>query len=98
MVGADSETFSEREAMNLAHKIVNRQFVMLRNAVKQVTAGLSSYARTIVISGSGEFLARKVQENMNLISLADKLGPEISHSACAYSVAVLAQESIVNPP
>lgn len=90
MVGADSETFTERDVMNLAHKVVDRQIALLRDAVKHVTAGFSLHPKTVVISGSGEFLARKVLENMNLVSLADNLGPEISQAACAYAVAVLA--------
>jgi probable H4MPT-linked C1 transfer pathway protein len=49
-----------------------------------------------VVSGSGEFLARKVAENdssSEVISLTERLGPEVSACAPAYAVAVLATES-----
>jgi probable H4MPT-linked C1 transfer pathway protein len=51
---------------------------------------------TFIVSGSGEFLARKVAESkyssLNDISLSDRLGPEVSACAPAYAVAVLATE------
>lgn len=97
MVGADSESFSEREAINLAQQVFHRQLTILRDAVNLVASRFSLQPLTAMISGSGEFLARKVPKNMNSISLADKLGPEISQAACAYAVAVLAQESMVKP-
>jgi probable H4MPT-linked C1 transfer pathway protein len=49
---------------------------------------------TYVVSGSGEFLARRVIEtepaNAAVLALTDQLGPEISACAPAYAVAVLA--------
>jgi uncharacterized hydantoinase/oxoprolinase family protein len=51
---------------------------------------------TYIISGSGEFLARKVIENgsasQEVVSLTEQLGPEVSSCAPAYSVATLATE------
>jgi probable H4MPT-linked C1 transfer pathway protein len=49
-----------------------------------------------IVSGSGEFLARKVVENDNpsteVISLTERLGTEVSACAPAYAVSVLAKE------
>jgi hypothetical protein len=50
---------------------------------------------TYIVSGSGEFLARKVGESDNaseVISLNERLGASVSACAPAYSVAVLAEE------
>lgn len=52
---------------------------------------------THVVSGSGEFLARRVSDECdgvtNGVSLSDQLGPAVSACAPAYAVAVLAAES-----
>ena len=59
----------------------------------------------ILLSGSGEFLARRAikrytttvdfqpLEDAKLISLNEMLGPKVSECACAYAVAVLAREA-----
>jgi uncharacterized hydantoinase/oxoprolinase family protein len=50
---------------------------------------------TYIISGSGEFLARKVVESVNaseVISLNERLGDSVSASAPAYAVSLLAKE------
>jgi probable H4MPT-linked C1 transfer pathway protein len=51
----------------------------------------------IVIAGAGEFLGPSILEEANLqqvkcVSLAERLGPDLSVAACAYAVAVLAEE------
>jgi probable H4MPT-linked C1 transfer pathway protein len=98
MSGADLETFSEQEAEELAQEVVNRQLTALGDAVMKVASDQGIHPDTVVISGEGEFLARRVVGNVRVISLGDQLGPEISRSACAYAVAKLAQESMVNQP
>jgi probable H4MPT-linked C1 transfer pathway protein len=97
MVGADLECFSKHDANELAREISNRQSAAIREAVMKVTSD-HGHPETVVISGEGEFLARRVVGNVKVISLGDQLGPEISRSACAYAVAKLAQESMVNQP
>ena len=51
-----------------------------------------------MISGHGEFLARRVAVRMglenNIISLAEQLGDRISSCAAAHAVAVLAREAV----
>jgi probable H4MPT-linked C1 transfer pathway protein len=96
MIGEDLETFSEHEAKELAQELGNRQLTALRDAVIRVTSDHGIHPDTVVISGEGEFLARRALGNVEVISLADELGPEISKSACAYAVAILAQESIMD--
>jgi hypothetical protein len=53
----------------------------------------------ILASGSGEFLApvvlgqQEVFPSCPLLSLAQKLGPNVSMAACAHAVAVLCREA-----
>jgi uncharacterized hydantoinase/oxoprolinase family protein len=99
MICADSETCSLEIARELAREIRHRQLRLLQNAVVQVSANLPRAPQTIVISGSGEFLARQLlaesgSGRLTIISLADRLGPALSSVACAYAVALLAQETI----
>ncbi len=52
---------------------------------------------TIVMSGQGEFLARRLLDRMRLkadvISLAEKLGPDVSRCATAHALAVMVREN-----
>jgi hypothetical protein len=64
-----------------------------------VAAGctLAGQPRTVVIAGSGEFLARRVVQqaplrDVSLISLGERFGPSISSAACAFALAVIASE------
>src|SRR5882672_8672192 len=81
MIGEDLETFSEQEAKELAQELVNRQLTALQDAVMKVTSDHGIRPDTVVISGEGEFLARRVVGNVEVISLADQLGHKISKSA-----------------
>jgi uncharacterized hydantoinase/oxoprolinase family protein len=64
----------------------------------QVAARLQPPPENIILSGAGEFLARRVVIQMNLavqrISLAEALGPALSQCAPAHAVAVLAREEL----
>ncbi len=98
MVGADAESFTLEEARELAATVVFRQGLLLTHAVAAVTARLPGSPGAAVLAGSGEFLARAVLENRRLVprcpvvSLAERLGSEVSQAACAYALATLAAE------
>jgi probable H4MPT-linked C1 transfer pathway protein len=93
MIGADADFFSEQEAKKLAEEIYSRQLTAIRNAVIKVTSDHAMRPQAVVLSGEGEFLARRAVPNIEIVSLSEKLGREISQAACAYAVAKLAQES-----
>jgi (4-(4-[2-(gamma-L-glutamylamino)ethyl]phenoxymethyl)furan-2-yl)methanamine synthase len=93
MIGGDAETCSRQEILDLARKVYRRQFALLQEAVSGVSSTQASHPATIITSGSGEFLARRLANGTPTISLSEKLGPAISEAACAYAVAVLAAES-----
>lgn len=99
ILGADAETCPEAETLELAGQACGRQVRLVESALNRVIAHLGERPRTVVVAGSGEFLAWKVLARSSvlgaarMISLADQLGPEFSAAACAYAVAVLAAES-----
>jgi uncharacterized hydantoinase/oxoprolinase family protein len=77
----------------------NRQLRLLRRAVEAVSASLPAPPTTVVTAGSGEFLAARTLANqpgraIRRVSLAARLGPEISQAACAYALAILTAERI----
>lgn len=95
MLCADLETSTPRERRAVAERASRRQEAMLRRAVGRVAGRLPGPPRAFVLSGSGEFLARRAipgDGRARVVSLAQELGPALSAAACAYSVAVLAKE------
>jgi probable H4MPT-linked C1 transfer pathway protein len=99
MLGADAETCRTEITMDLARQAHARQLAWLRHAVDCVAARLPTPPATIILAGSGEFLARKLCTTLGktaagrVISLANELGPAISSAACAHAVALLLAES-----
>ena len=96
MICADTTMFSYGDAIRAAEKIRNAQLEELRKAAERVLEGMESSSRTYVVSGQGEFLARRMIRDMglkgNVVSLSEELGEEVSHAACAYALATLAHE------
>ncbi len=94
---AEVEAFREAEARHLAIQAVTVQQGHIQQAVNRVLAGRRSPSR-IVLSGSGEILGRGVVERepawsgLPVTSLRTVLGPALSEAACAYALAILAQE------
>jgi probable H4MPT-linked C1 transfer pathway protein len=87
MLCADLETSTKEERLALAARIHERQLRLLREAVGKVAA----LPRTVILSGSGEFLAQElVPPGSLIVSLGERLGPDRSQAACAYALAVLA--------
>lgn len=101
MLGADREQLDDDYLVHFAMRI----HAELRRRL--VEAARSAYydsqsppeLRSVIVSGAGEFLARRVAEEAfpaiganQLFSLNHELGPEVSACAPAYAVAVLAAE------
>ena len=93
---ADRETFSETDARLAAESLAQAQLRKLASIAVQLIARLQQPPHTVVISGRGEFLARRVLDKLklkaNVVSLSRELGPELSRCAPAHALAVLAQE------
>ena len=88
----------ERHLRRFAMKLLSRLTIHLANAAKKVAQRLDEPPRTIVLAGSGEFLARlvlterRIFNDAAIVSLSERLGTEVSQAACAYAVAMLAKE------
>jgi probable H4MPT-linked C1 transfer pathway protein len=96
IICADRETFDETDAFAAAEYVRQSQTAQIGIAARRVMASLNRPPSTIVISGSGEFLARRVVErlggNARIVSLSETLGQHASNCAAAHAVAVLARE------
>lgn len=98
MLCADSETSTEEQRLKLATKASKRQVYALGAALGAVAKRLLGPPETVIVSGSGEFLAPAVLDTQpacaaaKRVSLAEEVGPEASRAACAYALAVLASE------
>jgi probable H4MPT-linked C1 transfer pathway protein len=93
---ADREIFSESDAKLVSEAISESQLRKIAAIATQLIARLQEPPSTIVISGRGEFLARRLLEMLKnramVISLSRELGPELSYCAPAHALAVLARE------
>ncbi|MEK6257906.1 MAG: hydantoinase/oxoprolinase family protein [Planctomycetota bacterium] len=95
MLCCDRDEVSFEEAVQVARFLADVQRQRLAGSLERVASQLPGPCQTVVVSGSGAFLARRlVSENRrtataNIISLDDRLSPEIAEAACAYAVAQL---------
>lgn len=96
-VCADGDSFHHKDAVAMAEAIASDQTEKLARAVRQVVDRQGAPPQTIILSGHGPFLARRAIAQIGLhcrfLSLADDLSPEISRSAAAHALAVLAREA-----
>ncbi len=99
MLCCDRDEISFEQAVQIAMFLADVQRQRLAGSLERVLNRLSSDCSTIIVSGSGSFLARQlIHENRKtkdatVISLADQFSPEIAEAACAYAVAQLASKS-----
>jgi len=97
MICADNSTFTESDALVAAEWVRDAQFAQLKEAARPVASGLQQPIDRFVISGSGEFLARRIIHEAwpagRTISLTEELGPEVGACAPAHALAVLARET-----
>jgi probable H4MPT-linked C1 transfer pathway protein len=93
---ADRETFSETDARLMADSLAQAQLRKIAAIAVQLIGRLQQPPHTVVISGRGEFLARRVLDELKLkatiVSLSRELGPELSRCAPAHALAVFARE------
>jgi probable H4MPT-linked C1 transfer pathway protein len=95
MLCSDGESCDAQETLNLARRVQDRQVSIVRAAYAQVVRRLPEPPKTVVLSGSGEFLGRMVVDaGIKLVSLERELGVEASRAACATALAHLAIEQL----
>jgi len=94
---ADRELFDEQDAYAMARSVEQAQFALLARAARAILARSPAPPETAIVSGSGEFLARRLARSLtsvtNVISLSERIGVEASRCAPAHALAVLARES-----
>jgi len=98
MLCGDGESVTQAETLQLARQVLLHQTMLIGMALASVVKAMAAAPETIIQSGSGEFLADLVVKERaqtprpQVVSLGERLGPQISEAACAYAVAVLAAE------
>jgi probable H4MPT-linked C1 transfer pathway protein len=96
MVCSDRDDVSREQAIDLARHFAIVQREQIAEAVRTVLRRETDLPTRMVLSGSGEFLARRVVQSLPelnaapQISLSQALAPEIATAACAYAVTQLA--------
>jgi probable H4MPT-linked C1 transfer pathway protein len=98
MMCADTETCTRKQTLSLARRVESRQIHLIQRALKRVQGRMRKPPGKVILSGSGEFLARRVVsqqfgEAAEYISLTQRFRPTIAEAACAYALAVLAAEA-----
>jgi probable H4MPT-linked C1 transfer pathway protein len=96
MICADCDTYTDDDAMLSAGAVTRTQLSKLGIAARGVLRRLPEPPSNVVLSGQGEFLARRLCERLQLsatlVSLSDTLGASISRVAPAHALAVIARE------
>lgn len=93
----DLGEFHARDAAVIAEAVAIAQRTLLGQAIEKVARRLPSPPQTIILSGHGEFLAKRVLRQLKataaVVSLDRQLGPAVSRCAPAHALAVLAREA-----
>jgi uncharacterized hydantoinase/oxoprolinase family protein len=97
-VCCDRTELTASELQGMAEFLAECQIEQLGSALDSFQVGHDKNVMTAIISGEGEFLARRVLERHrsmaggDIISLGGTLSPAVAEAACAFAVAVLAAE------
>lgn len=94
---ADASQFNHKDAVAMAQAVAECQAELLTAAMERLLQRHDDLPRSVVVSGHGEFLARRAVEhfgmNVNVISLRHQLGPAVSRCATAHALAAIALET-----
>lgn len=97
LICADTEIFNHRDAVAVAERIRDEQTVWIATYLGQVAENMQHDISRVVISGKGEFLARRVCQkalpNVPLTALSQRLGPTVSTCAPAHALATIARQA-----
>lgn len=102
MVGADRDGFTADDALTFAGAAAESLVDRLVEAAGRASGAAGRPPESVVVSGSGEFLAREVGRRVlmpgcPLVSLAEAWGPAASDAACAHALVLLAGEGDLAP-
>ena len=97
MVCADADEFSIEDAKRAAEAVAAAQTKRLAEAIQRVGRNMRQPATMLLLSGHGEFLARRAIASLEwripMRSLSEAAGPVISRCGPAHALAVLAREA-----
>lgn len=97
VICAEPDQFSATDAATLAQAVAAAQANMIGLGLRQVLNRMATPPSTFILSGHGEFVARRVLESLALpgkiVSLAELHGSAVSRSGPAHALAVLAREA-----
>lgn len=98
MICADRNSFDESDAKLLAESTARNQRNTILVAARRVADRLPAKPAAIVVSGKGEFVARRIADELSpdatVIALSEELGDCVSICAPAHALAVLAREMV----
>lgn len=95
MLCADRTEITDDEAMAFVQHWADQQLASISTSTQRVLQRQPVPCETVIVSGSGEFLARRAVTSIDalktteVIALADVFTPDIAEAACAYAVACL---------
>jgi len=98
MLCSDADLLPEEGWRDIARQLRVRQLEQISASLKRVLDTYSVPPRSVVASGSCEFLVREVirreplLQQAEFISMSQALGPQLSTAACAYALTQLAVE------
>ncbi len=98
MLSATELQFGPDDALSCAQRVAQQQLTMLVHAAQRVRDRMPAAPEAAILSGHGEFLARRLLDALAwqgaTISLVEQLGPRVSRCAPSHALAVLASEII----
>lgn len=95
MIGADRSCFTSQDAIAIAEQAREAQLARIDDAIAQVVdESLGGRVDHVIITGSGEFLARLLRgrgplKSARWTSIAERWSHAVSQAACAFAVASL---------
>ena len=95
MLCCDRDEVSFDEAVQIARFLADVQRQRLAGSLERVASRFETPVETVIVSGSGSFLARRLVAGnrrtvaAKIVSLDEQLTPGIAEAACAYAVAQL---------
>lgn len=98
MLCCDRSEVSLDEAIELARRLAEQQEQRISAAIQQVLDRQTRPCRSVVLSGSGSFLAERIAgrhpqlKHATQLKLSTMFSPEIAEAACAFAVARMAVE------
>lgn len=100
LIGSPAD-FNHRDAVSMAQAAAAAQVERIEQAARKVLQRMPAPPQTMLISGAGEFLARRVAEKLaaatEIVPLSAKIGKLASRAAPAHALAVLAREAMGLP-